>query len=117
MALSDFLNVDLAAQAEDLAGEIHKVYQRTNLAGKNAAVDRLRREINAFAQKVREAQGAQTAARTRALLAESLLLLHECVPLMDLCLRKVLLSKDLHLRWTKWLARLEEGLNAWDPPS
>ncbi len=117
MALSDFLNVDLAAQAEDLAGEIHKVYQRTNLAGKNAAVDRLRREVNAFAQKVREAQAAKTPARTRALLAEAQQLLHECVPLIDLCLKKVLLSPELHQRWTKWLSRLEEGLRAWNPPN
>jgi hypothetical protein len=113
MPLSDFLNVDLAAQAEDLAGEIHKVYQRTNLSGKNEAVDRLRRQVNALAAKVREAQEARTADRTRRLLEEAGRLLHECVPLMDLCLRRVLLSPELHRRWTGWLSRLEEGLRNW----
>jgi hypothetical protein len=106
MPLSDFLNVDLA-------GEIHKVYQRTNLSGKNEAVDRLRRQVNALAAKVREAQEARTADRTRRLLEEVGRLLHECVPLLDLCLRKMLLSPELHRRWTQWLGRLDEGVARW----
>ncbi len=113
MELSDFLNVDLASQARDLSGEIHKVYQRTNLSGKNAAVDRFQRQVHQIAEKLQEARAATSRLKTQALLEQAILLVHECVPLMDLCLKKNLLSPDLHQRWTLFLKRLDEGIGEW----
>jgi hypothetical protein len=117
MPFSDFLNVDLAAQAGDLSGEIHKVYQRTNLSGKNAAVDRLQRQANRIAEKLRETRTATSRLKTQTLLEQSRLLVHECVPLMDLCLKKNLLSAELHQRWTRFLKRLDEGIGEWETSS
>ena len=117
MPLSDFLNVDLSAQAEDLAGEAHKVYQRTRLAGKNAAVDRLLRCLDDLAKHLREAKEGRTPQRTKASLEQALRNLHECIPLLDLCLKKVLVSPELFKRWTLWLARLEDGIQKWSDGS
>jgi four helix bundle protein len=113
MALSDFLNVDLPSQAQDFTGEVHQVYQRTRLAGKNAAVDRLLRCLDGLAKNLREAKEGRSPARTNASLEKALRNLHECVPLLDLCLKKILVSPELHQRWTKWLSRMEEGIRAW----
>jgi hypothetical protein len=40
-------------------------------------------------------------------------LVHECVPLMSLCLRKALLSKELHDRWVKRLNSIGKQLEEW----
>ena len=113
MPLSDFLNIDLSAQAEDLAGEVHKVYQRTRLAGKNAAVDRLLRRLDDLSKHLKEAKEGRSPQKTRSCLESALRCLHECIPLLDLCLKKVLVSKELHQRWTQWLGRMGEGVETW----
>jgi hypothetical protein len=113
MAFSDFLNNDLATQTGVLSAEIDKVYQRANLAGKHEVVDRLRRQSTALAGKVKLAQASRVATQTVPLLEESLRLTHECIPLMDLCLRKSLLSSDLHQRWTQKFSDTARQLEEW----
>lgn len=113
MAFSDFLNTDLASQAKILAAEIDKVYTRTNLAGKNEVVDRFRRQSAALAQKIAQAQDSRLAAQTLGLLEDALRLTHECVPLMGLCLRKGMLSPELHQRWTEKFSDTARRLEEW----
>lgn len=51
MALSEFLNEDLAVQCSDLAGEVNKVYQHLPWAVKNEAVARLKRQIHQLSER------------------------------------------------------------------
>jgi len=113
MAFSDFLNTDLASQAKIVAAEIDKVYTRTNLAGKNEVVDRLRRQSAALADKIASAQKSRVAPDTLRLLEEAERLSHECVPLIALCLRKGMLSPDLHQRWTEKLSDTARRVEEW----
>ncbi len=113
MVSSDFLNVDLAALCDGLAGEIDKTYQRLPWALKNEAVSRLKRQTHSLSQKIRKAQDSQSALTTQKNLREALVLVHESVPLMSLCLKKVLLSQELHDRWVKWLNEIDKSLVEW----
>jgi hypothetical protein len=113
MALSEFLNEDLAVQCSDLAGEVNKVYQHLPWAVKNEAVARLKRQIHQLSEDVQKAQDSQNAARTKKHLETSVSLVHECVPLIGLCLRKVLLSQELHDRWIKRLSHIGRQLDEW----
>jgi len=113
MTASDFLRVDLAEQCRDFTGEVNKVYQHLPWASKNEAVARLKRQVDRLSREVREAQDSRNRAQTRKRLEEALGLVHECVPLMSLCLRKVLLSPELHDRWVARLDLLEGQLNEW----
>ncbi len=94
---------DLARDCLDLAGEVNKLYQRMNLAGKNAAVDRLRRKVNRLAELTDRALHPEH-------LEEALQTLHECVPLMDLNVKSLLLSPDLQKRWNHRLAKIQKRL-------
>lgn len=113
MASSDFLNTNLASQFDALAGEINKVYQRMEWALKNEVVQRLKRRVHQLAQSVRVAQDASSPATTLKNLEAALAAAHELVPLLDLCLRKNLVSPDLQKRWVTWLNRLEPQLEEW----
>jgi hypothetical protein len=113
MAPSDFLNVDLAAQCENLAGEMIKVYQHLPWAMKNEIVNRLTRQINQLAEEAKKAQVSPSVLATQNRLKESISLIHECVPLLDLCLRKVMVSPELHTRWIKKLNMLEKSFAEW----
>src|SRR6185295_17292160 len=98
MSKSDFLNYKLSVQCDSLAGEINKTYQHLPWALKNEAVARLKRTIMALSKEVLKAQESDSLVPTQKHLREALSLVHECVPLMNLCLRKALLSPDLHNR-------------------
>jgi hypothetical protein len=101
MNSSDFLNENLAVQCNDLAGEINKVYQHLPWAMKNEAVARLKRQIHQLAEETKKAQESKNLMTTQTRLKEAIALIHECVPLLDLCLRKILVPKELHIRWMK----------------
>ncbi len=113
MPSSDFLNVDIAALCGDLASEINKTYRHLPWALKHEAVSRLKRQIHELSQKVAAAQDSSNMARTQKLLEDSLALTHECVPLISLCLKKNLLSSELHDRWVKRLNLIEKNLEGW----
>ena len=113
MNLSDFLNENLAVQCNNLAGEINKVYQHLPWAMKNEAVARLKRKIHQLAEEAKKAQKSQSLLTTQKHLQEAISLIHECVPLLDLCLRKILVSEELNLRWIKKLNDLEKKLSIW----
>ena len=113
MAASDFLNLNLAAQCDDLAGEINKTYQHLPWALKNEAVSRLKRQVHGLSQEAQKAQDSQSAISTQRHLKEAVSLVHECVPLMSLCLRKALLSQELHDRWVKRLNSIGKQLDEW----
>jgi hypothetical protein len=113
MGSSDFLNVDLAAVCDGLAGEINKTYRHLPWALKHEAVSRLKRQVHELSQKVAMAQDSSSLARTQKFLQDSLNLTHECVPLMSLCLKKNLLSTELHDRWVKRLSGIEKNLEVW----
>jgi hypothetical protein len=112
MSTFDFLNENLAVQCNDLAGEINKVYQHLPWAIKNEAVARLKRQIHQLAEEAKKAQESQSLI-TQTRLKEAISLIHECVPLLDLCLRKILVSEELHVRWIKKLNDLEKKLSLW----
>jgi hypothetical protein len=114
MASSDFLNNNLASQCEKLAGEINKVYQRLEWALKNEIVQRLKRQVHQLAQAVRAAQDSSSPAATFKNLENAIGLVHELVPLLDLCLRKNLVSPDLQKRWVGELNRLGPQLEEWN---
>jgi hypothetical protein len=113
MAPSDFLSLDLPAQCENLAGEINKVYQHLPWAVKNEAVARLKRQIHELPEQVKKARTSSSALKTQRHLKEALGLSHECVPLMSLCLKKNLLSDELHDRWIKRLGAIQIQLEEW----
>jgi len=113
MASSDFLNLDLPDQCLSLAGEINKVYQHLPWAMKNEAVSRLKRQIHQLAQDVQKAKDSKSGPQTQKRLQNAVALVHECVPLMNLCVRKALLSPDLNERWLKRLNAIEKQLAEW----
>jgi hypothetical protein len=113
MPLSNFLNINLAAQCENLAGEINKTYQHLPWALKHEAVSRLKRQVHALSQAVNRAQESKSVMRTQKYLQDAVALTHECVPLMSLCLKKNLLSPDLHDRWAKRLNGIQKILDEW----
>jgi len=113
MSISDFLNLNLAAQCQDLAGEINKVYQRLDWALKNEIVQRLKRQAHRLAQAVQSAQNSKNPSQTQMHLENSLALAHELIPLMDLCLRKNLLSPEIQKRWVLKLKTMEPRLQEW----
>jgi predicted GTPase len=113
MPNSDFLNENLAVQCDNLAGEINKVYQYLPWAMKNEVVARLKRKIHQLAEEAKKAQESQSVMTTQNRLKEALSLINECVPLLDLCLRKVLVSKELHTRWINKLNSLEIIFSDW----
>lgn len=113
MAPSDFLNIDLAALCGDLASEINKTYRHLPWALKHEAVSRLKRQVHGLSQKVSMAQSSFSVARTEKYLQDSLALTHECVPLMSLCLKKNLLSTELHDRWVRRLNEIRKYLEGW----
>jgi len=55
MTPHDFLKTNIPYECKDFAGEVNKLYQRLDLAGKNAAVDRLRRKVNRLAELAEKA--------------------------------------------------------------
>jgi hypothetical protein len=113
MAKSDFLNLNLPDQCLSLAGEINKVYQHLPWAMKNEAVSRLKRQIHQLAEDVQKAKDSKNSVTTEKRLQNAIALVHECAPLMNLCLRKALLSPDLNERWLKRLNAIEKQLNEW----
>lgn len=113
MAAPDFLNEDLTVQCQDLAGEILKTYQHLPWAMKNEAVTRLKRQVFQLDEEVKKAQLSESIATTQSRLREAISLIHECVPLLDLCLRKVLVSPELHVHWIKRLNYIESRLSEW----
>ena len=68
-------------------------------AMKNEYVSRLKRQIHQLSQDVQAAQDSKSALHTQKRLQNAVALVHECTPLMSLCLRKALLSPELHDRW------------------
>jgi hypothetical protein len=76
-------------------------------------VARLKRQIHQLAEEVKKAKESQSLMTTQNRLKEAISLIHECVPLLDLCLRKILVSQELHSRWIKKLNDLERSLSIW----
>jgi hypothetical protein len=113
MSRSDFLDLDLPSQCESLAGEVNKVYQHLPWAVKNEAVSRLKRQIHELSEQVHKSKASTSALKTQRHLKEALGLAHECVPLMSLCLKKNLLSDELHDRWIKRLGAIQLQLEDW----
>ncbi len=113
MPSSDFLSQKLSVQCDSLAGEINKTYQHLPWALKNEAVARLKRTVMALSKEVFKAQESESPVPTQKHLKEALSLVHESVPLMSLCLRKALLSKELHDRWVKRLNAVKVQLEEW----
>ncbi len=113
MSSSDFLNVNLSALCGDLAGEINKTYQHLPWALKHEAVSRLKRQVHGLSEKVSAVQDSSSLARTQKLLQDSISLTHECVPLISLCLKKNLLSPELHDRWVRRLNEIGKHLEVW----
>jgi hypothetical protein len=113
----DFLEVDVAALCDDLAGEINKTYQNLPWALKHEAVSRLKRQVHGLSQAVAGARKSTSKARTEKLLGEALTLAHECVPLMVLALKKNLLSAELQERWAKRLTVIDRHLEQWQRAS
>jgi len=113
MAPSDFLNFNLADQCLSLAGEINKVYQHLPWALKNEYVSRLKRKTHQLAQDVQAASDSKSALTTQKRLQSAISIVNECVPLMTLCLKKALLSKDLQERWVKRLNAIDKQLAEW----
>jgi hypothetical protein len=113
MASSDFLNVNLPVLCGDLAGEINKTYQHLPWALKHEAVSRLKRQVHELSQAVLKAKESSSMARTQKFLQDSVSLTHECVPLISLCLKKNLLSPELHDRWAKRLSEIDRYLGQW----
>ncbi len=113
MASSDYLNVNIPALCDDLAGEINKTYQNLPWALKHEAVSRLKRQVHELSQAVQKAKDSKSPARTGKFLEQALAMTHECVPLMSLCLRKNLLSTELHDRWAKRLSGIDRHLSQW----
>jgi|SRR5579859_5512014 len=113
MSYSDFLNVDLSVQCNDLAGEINKTYQNLPWALKHEAVSRLKRQVHELSQAVVKAKDSSSPTRTRQFLENAVALTHECVPLISLCLRKNLLSSELHDRWAQRLNEIDRSLGQW----
>jgi len=113
LASSDFLNVDLTAVCDDLAGEINKTYQNLPWALKHEAVSRLKRQVHELSQAVHKAKDSTNAARTARFLEQAVALTNECVPLMSLCVRKNLLSAELQERWAKRLNNVDQHLSQW----
>ena len=117
MEPSDFMEVDVAALCDDLAGEINKTYQNLPWALKHEAVSRLKRQIHGLSQAVAGARKSTSMARTEKCLEEAVTLAHECVPLMSLALKKNLLSSELQERWTKRLTVITRHLEQWKKAS
>lgn len=113
MARSDFLSYNLPDQALSLAGEVNKVYQHLPWALKNEYVSRLKRKMHQLSQDVQAAQDSKSVLTTQKRLQSALGIVHECVPLLSLCLRKALLSADLHERWVKRLNAMDTQLTEW----
>jgi 23S rRNA-intervening sequence protein len=113
MAAHDFLNLDIPRLCVDLAGEINKTYQHLPWALKHEAVSRLRRQVQRLSEEAAKAKASKTPPQTLKHLRESASLVHECVPLIDLCLRKNLVSPELQLRWTKRLNEIHRYLDGW----
>jgi hypothetical protein len=113
MASSDFLKVDISVLCDNLAGEINKTYQHLPWALKHEAVSRLKRQVHALSQAVNRAQKSKNLLRTQKFLQDAVSLTHECAPLMSLCLKKNLLSLDLHNRWVARLNAIGEKLDIW----
>ena len=113
MSSRDFLNEDLAVQCEDFASEVLKTYQQLPWAMKNEAVTRLKRQVSQLAEEAKKAQESQSVLTTQKHLREAISLIHECVPLLDLCLRKILVSQELYGRWIKRLDNLEISFSNW----
>ncbi|HTC20124.1 MAG TPA: hypothetical protein VK859_04700, partial [bacterium] len=101
------------ALCDNLAGEINKTYQHLPWALKHEAVSRLKRQVHELSQKVSAAQDSSSLNRTQKLLQDSVSLTHECVPLMSLCLKKNLLSSELHDRWVRRLNEIGKHLEVW----
>ena len=113
MSQSDFLSQKLSVQCDSLAGEINKTYQHLPWALKNEAVARLKRTVIALSNEVLKAQESESPVPTQKHLKGALSLVHESVPLMSLCLRKALLSQELHDRWVKRLNAVKVQLEEW----
>lgn len=109
----DFLQKDAVFLARDLAGAVHKVYQRLNLAGKNAEVDRLRRQIFRLAGELEKARETSLPLQVQHHLRNAQGLIHECVPLLSLCLQHHLLSRELYDLWTAKLEELKGLVEEW----
>jgi hypothetical protein len=62
------------------------------------AVAQLTRQVHQLAEEAKKTQDSQSIMTTQTRLKEALFLINECVPLLDLCLRKVLVSPELHTR-------------------
>ncbi len=113
MASSDFLNLDMTAICNDLASEVNKTYRHLPWALKNEAVSRLKRQIHELSKEVMGAGNAKGVLATQKHLKEAISLTHECVPLMSLCLKKNLLSRELYDRWVKRLNEIDKHLMEW----
>lgn len=113
MASSEFLKVDLPAFCDSLAGEINKTYQNLPWALKHEAVSRLKRQVHGLSQAVAKAKGSTSVLTTQKFLQDAVALTHECVPLMSLCVKKNLLSPELHDRWARRLSEIDRHLEAW----
>ncbi len=113
MASPEFLSQKISVHCDSLAGEINKTYQHLPWALKNEAVARLKRQVHGLSREVLKAQESKGPVPTQRHLKEAVSLVHECVPLMSLCLRKALLSPDLHDRWVKRLNTIGKQLDEW----
>lgn len=106
----------LAEECNSLAGEVHKTYQNMPWALKNEHVSRLKRQVQQLSQDVESARDSESAFLTHLRLQNAVALVHECVPLMSLCLGKNLLTPVLYGCWIKRLKYINNQLGAYLNP-
>lgn len=109
----EFLEKDVPFRARDFAGMVNKLYQRLNLAGRIAEVDRLRRQAHRLSGEIAKAKEAKQPLKTQHHLRVASGLVHECVPLLSLCVQHKLLSQELYELWTAKLEELGDLIDQW----
>jgi hypothetical protein len=109
-------NEILAEECTSLAVDIHKTYQYMPWTLKNEYVSRLKRQVQRLSEDVESTRDSQNASLVHLRLQNAVALVHECVPLMSLCLSKNLLTPILFGCWIKRLKSINSQLGAYLKP-
>jgi hypothetical protein len=86
----------LVEECESLEGEVCRIYRNMPWTLNNDHVGRLKRQVHRLTEDALAAQDCQSTLLTQLRLRGAVFLVHECVALAALCLRKNLLSPGLH---------------------
>lgn len=106
----------LVEECESLEEEVYRIYRNMPWTLNNDHVGRLKRQVHRLAEDALAAQDAHSTLLTQLRLRGAVFLVHECVALTALCLRKNLLSFDLHNGLIKRLRSIDGRLrNALSP--